>query len=176
MDTALIERLAGLRGIADAYHDYRGELKSFTLQTKTGILRAMGCAVDDENELAASLVHAEAVRWRKLLPPVATSRGARIAFDINVSARELGDSLVWRVHWENGSRSNGVTATADCAEVWRGEVAGSWITRRRFELMIDLAPGYHEFEDSARRRRRKGWPRTRDSRAADLRLIRSAGA
>jgi 4-alpha-glucanotransferase len=148
VDTALIEKLASLRGIADAYHDYRGELKVFSLQTKKGILRAMGCAVDDESELAASLAQVEAVRWRKLLPPVATSRGARIGFDINVSARELGDSLVWRVHWENGSRSNGVIATADCAEVWRGEVAGSWITRRRFELMIDLPPGYHEFEAS----------------------------
>ena len=146
MDTALIQRLAGLRGIADAYHDYRGELKFFSLQTKTGILRAMGCAVDDDNELAASLAQAEAVRWGKLLPPVATARGARIGFDINVGARELGASIVWRVHWENGSRSDGVTSTADCAEVWRGEVAGSWITRRRFDLAVDLPPGYHEFE------------------------------
>jgi 4-alpha-glucanotransferase len=148
VDTALIEKLAALRGISDAYHDYRGELKVFSLQTKKGILRAMGCAVDDDSELAASLAHVEAVRWRKLLPPVATSRGARIGFEINVSARELGVSLLWHVHWENGSRSNGVTSTADCAEVWRGEVAGSWITRRRFELMIDLPPGYHEFEAS----------------------------
>jgi 4-alpha-glucanotransferase len=146
VDTALIERLAGLRGIADAYHNYRGELKSFSLQTKTGILRAMGCAVDDENELAAGLAQAEAVRWRKLLPPVATARGARIGFDINVGAREFGGSIVWRVHWENGSRSDGITSTADCAEVWRGEVGGSWITRRRFELAVDLPPGYHEFE------------------------------
>jgi 4-alpha-glucanotransferase len=146
VDTALIERLAGLRGIADAYHDYRGELKFFSLQTKTGILRAMGCAVDDENELAASLAQAEAVRWRKLLPLVATARGARVGFDINVGTRELGAGIVWRVHWENGSRSDGVTSTADCAEVWRGEVAGSWITRRRFELPVDLPPGYHEFE------------------------------
>ena len=148
MDTALIERLAGLRGIADAYHDYRGELKYFSLQTKTGILRAMGCAVDDENELAASLAQVEAARWHKLLPPVATARGARIGFDINVAAQELGAGIVWHLHWENGSRSDGVTSTIDCAEVWRGEVAGSWITRRRFELPIDLPPGYHEFEAS----------------------------
>ena len=64
VDTALIERMAALRGIADAYHDYRGELKFFSLQTKTGILRAMGCAVDDDNELAAGLAQVEALRWR----------------------------------------------------------------------------------------------------------------
>ena len=146
MDTALIERLANLRGIADAYHNYRGELKFFSLQTKIGILNAMGCAVDDDSELAASLEQAEAVRRRKLLPFVATAHGARIGFDVNVAARELGAAIVWRVHFEDGSRSDGATSTADCAENWRGEVAGSWITRRRFELPLDLPPGYHEFE------------------------------
>jgi hypothetical protein len=146
VDTALIEKLATLRGIGDAYHNYRGELKSFSLQTKVGILSAMGCAVDDESKLVAELAHAEAVRWRKFLPNVATSHGARIGFDINVTAREFGATIVWRVHFENGSRSEGATSTADCAEVWRGEVAGSWITRRRFELGVDLPPGYHEFE------------------------------
>ena len=34
-----------------------------------------------------------------------------------------------------------------CPEVWRGdEVEGSWITRRRFELPLDLPLGYHELE------------------------------
>jgi 4-alpha-glucanotransferase len=146
LDTALIEKLAQLRGIADAYHDYRGELKHFTLETKAGILSAMGCAVNDESELAANLEQLQALRWRKFLPAVATARGPRISFDINVTAREFGGSIVWRVHLENGSRSEGVTSTADCPEVWRGEVAGSWITRRRFELKIDLPPGYHEFD------------------------------
>ena len=146
MDTALIEKLAKLRGIADSYHDYRGELKHFSLETKAGILSAMGCAVDDENELAASLEQLQAFRWRKFLPAVATARGTRISFDINVTARDFGGSIVWRVHLENGSRADGVTSSADCPEVWRGEVGGSWITRRRFELKLDLPPGYHEFD------------------------------
>ena len=47
---------------------------------------------------------------------------------------------------EDGAQLDGTTSTADCAEMWRGEVAGSWITRRRFELAVDLPPGYHEFE------------------------------
>ena len=146
MDTALIEKLAQLRGIADAYHNYRGELKHFTLETKAGILSAMGCAVDDESELAANLEQLQALRWRKFLPVVATARGTRISFDINVTARDFGGSIVWHVHLENGSHADGVTSSADCPEVWRGEVAGSWITRRRFELQLDLPPGYHEFD------------------------------
>ncbi len=146
MDTGLIEKLAQLRGIADAYHDYRGQLQHFSLETKAGILSAMGCAVDDAKQLAASLEQLQALRWRKFLPAVATARGPRISFDINVTARDFGGSIVWRVHLENGSRADGVTSTADCPEVWRGEVGDSWITRRRFELKLDLPPGYHEFD------------------------------
>jgi 4-alpha-glucanotransferase len=146
VDNALIERLAQLRGIADAYDNYRGELQHFSLETKAGILSAMGCAVDDNNALAAEIAHFETARWRRFLPAVATTRTARIGFDINVTAREFGGTIVWRVIFEDGSGMDGAVSSADCAEVWRGEVAGSWITRRRFELAVDLPPGYHELE------------------------------
>ena len=146
MDAALIEGLAQLRGLGDAYHDYRGELQHFSLETKAGILSAMGCVIDDANALAAEIAKVEAARWRKFLPSVATTHGGRISFDINVAAREFGGTILWRVLLEDGSRLEGAVSSAACAEVWRGEVAGSWITRRRFELAVDLPPGYHEFE------------------------------
>jgi len=83
-DSAVIERLARLRGLGDAYHDYRGELEYFSLGTKQALLRAMGCAVDDPAMLSLELSRLEASRWRKFLPPVAASHGARIGIDINV--------------------------------------------------------------------------------------------
>jgi 4-alpha-glucanotransferase len=146
VDKALIERLAQLRGMGDAYHNYRGELQYFGLETKAGILTAMGCVVDDSNALAAEIAQLETARLRKFLPVVAGAHSARIGFDMNVTAREFGGTIVWRVLLEDGSRLDGAVSSADCAEVWRGEVAGSWITRRRFELAADLPPGYHEFE------------------------------
>ena len=146
MDKALIERLAQLRGMGDAYHNYRGELQYFSLETKAGILTALGCVVDDSNALAAEIAQLETARLRKFLPVVASAHSARIGFDINVTAREFGGTIVWRVLLEDGSRLDGAVSSADCAEVWRGEVAGSWITRRRFELAADLPPGSHEFE------------------------------
>ena len=146
MDAALIEKMAQLRGIGDAYHDYRGELKYFSLETKRQLLRAMGCAVDDPAALALELERAEAERWCKFLPPVAAARGGRIGVDINVTAREFGSALIWSVLLEDGSSRRGVTSTADCPEIWRGEVAGSWITRRRLDVPHDLPPGYHELE------------------------------
>ena len=146
MDTTSIEKLARLRGIGDAYHDYRGELKVFNLGTKLAILRAMGCDVDDPAALARTLGEAEAARWRRFLPPVAAARGERIGIEINVSALDFGSSIVWSVLLEDGSRRAGATSTADCAEIWRGEFEGSWITRRRFDLPFSLPPGYHELE------------------------------
>ena len=146
MDMSLIERLARLRGIGDAYHDYRGELRYFSLETKQELLRAMGCAVDDPAALASELSRLEVQLWRRFLPPVAVTHGERIGVDVNVTAREFGSTLLWSVRFEDGSRREGVTSTADCAEIWRGEVEGSWITRRRLELPFDLPAGYHSLE------------------------------
>ena len=146
MDTSVIDRLARLRGIGEAYHDYRGELRHFSVKTRRDILRAMGCAVDDPDRLAAELSDLEIARWRQLLPAVATARGTRIGVDLNIPARDFGSSLLWTVNLEDGSRCNGVISSADCPELWRGEVEGTWITRRRLEIPVDLAPGYHELE------------------------------
>ncbi len=146
MDRAVIEKLAKLRGIGDAYHDFRGELRFFSLETKIGILRAMGCPLDDEISLAAYVEQLEGAAYRKFLPPLAAARGPRIGIDINVTAREFGAMLVWSVRLEDGSQRDGATSTADCRELWRGEVAGSWITRRRFDVPFDLPPGYHELQ------------------------------
>src|ERR1700738_4499814 len=107
VDTTLIERLARLRGIGDAYHDYRGELRYFSLETKRNLLRVMGCKVDDPAALAFELSQLEVARWRKFLPQVAAARGARIGIDINVTAREFGSALMWSVHLENGSPRGG---------------------------------------------------------------------
>jgi 4-alpha-glucanotransferase len=146
VSTTLIERLARLRGIGDAYHDYRGELRHFSLETKRDLLRAMGCNVDDPAALALELSRLEVAGWRKFLPPMAAARGSRIGIDVNISAREFGSTLMWSVRCEDGTRHTGMISTADCAEVWRGEVEGSWITRRRLQLPLDLPPGYHELE------------------------------
>jgi 4-alpha-glucanotransferase len=142
----LIERLARLRGIGDAYHDYRGELRHFSLETKKSLLRAMQCKVDDPAALAVELSELEVAHWRKLLPPLAAARRARIGIDVNCTARDCGSTLMWSVRLEDGSQHSGVKSTADCPEVWRGEFEGSWITRRRLDLPIDLPAGYHQLE------------------------------
>ena len=146
MNTTLLERLARLRGVGDAYHDYRGELRYFSLKTKTDLLRAMGCALDDPAVLALELRDLEISRWRSLLPQIASARGTRVGVDLNIPARDFGATLLWTVNLETGGHCAGSVSTADCPELWRGEVEGSWITRRRLEVPVDLPPGYHELE------------------------------
>jgi 4-alpha-glucanotransferase len=146
VDPTLVEKLARLRGVGDAYHDYRGELRYFSLKTKTDILRAMGCRVDDPAALAADLREAEIARFRQLLPPIVSARGTHAGIDLNISAGQFGASIVWTVNLEDGSHCEGMVSTAACPEIWRGEVDGSWITRRRLELPVALPPGYHELE------------------------------
>src|SRR6202140_5042385 len=87
-DTTVIEKLARLRGTGDAYHDYRGELRHFSLETKKGLLRAMGCPVDEPAALALELSQLEAARWRKFLPQVAA---ARASASISMSPRANSD-------------------------------------------------------------------------------------
>ena len=142
MDAALIQRLAELRGVGDAYHDFRGELQHFSLETKTGILRAMGCPVDDPALLAQALRLSE--RSLRFLPAVVAARGRRIGVELNIPARDFGATLVWSISLENGLLHEGTVSSADCAETWRGESGGAWITRRRFEVPLELTAGYHE--------------------------------
>lgn len=142
----LIAQLAKWRGLGEAYYDYRGELRRFDTATQAAILRAMGVRVDDEAALLAELGALQTADWRALAPPVAASNGAHIGFSINVSAAELGAQLLWSVRCEDGAALAGGVSTADCPELWRGELEGSWITRRRFELPPALPPGYHELE------------------------------
>jgi len=70
----LIERLARARGIGDAYHSYQGELKHFSLATKSAILRAMHCRLDDAGVLDEQIRHSEEVHPEGLLGGVAVLR------------------------------------------------------------------------------------------------------
>ncbi len=142
----MIARMARLRGIGDAYFDYRGELRYFSLETKIALLRAMRCDVDNADALAQEVSRLERSQWLSLLPPVVVIRGARIAFDINVPARDLGGGVSWAITFADATRREGIVFAADCPEVWRGEAEGTVMTRRRLELPFDVEPGYHEFE------------------------------
>ena len=134
MDDATIEQLARARGIGDAYHDYRGELRHFSIATRRGILAAMGATGP--------------LPPPGLLPPVAASNSHHIGFDIGVDREGLAATLAWRVRLEEGGEQSGSIRVSDCPELWSGEQAGGWVSRRRFEVPLALPAGYHALEVS----------------------------
>jgi 4-alpha-glucanotransferase len=145
--TSPIDRLARLRGIGDAYHDYRGDLHHFSAATKSEILRSMGYSVDAADVLSLQTGQLETQQLSRLLPPVASSSGSG-GIEVNIGARDFGAALTWRVILEGGESRAGALSTAILPELWRGQVQGAWITRRLLELPVHLPFGYHELQAS----------------------------
>ncbi len=144
MDIESIARLARLHGIGDAYHDYRGELRYFDATVKAALLRAMGVAIEDPAAVAGALRGRELGCWARWLPPVVAARAARVGLDLNVPLADAAADFTWAIELAGGGRRTGTGRLGDCPEIWRGEVAGTALSRRRLEIPEDLPPGYHE--------------------------------
>lgn len=143
---ALIERLARARGIGEAYHSYKGELKHFTLTTKAAILRAMHCRLDDAAALEAQIRESEAAHPAGLLGDVAVLRPGAMTLRINTPAIELNALARWSVQLEGGGERRGEVRAWELPERGSHQVDGKWWVLRDLELPADLPPGYHRFE------------------------------
>jgi 4-alpha-glucanotransferase len=139
----LIERLARARGIGDAYHSYQGDLKHFSLATKSAILRAMHCQVDDAALLDAQIRESEEVHPEGLLGGVAVLRTGMRAVRINTPAIENNALLRWRVELEGGLERRGEIRAWDLPERGSHAREGRWFVLRDLQLPEDLPPGYH---------------------------------
>ena len=139
----LIERLARARGIGDAYHDYQGELKRFSLQTKAAILRAMHCRLDDVATLEAQIRESEAAHPAGLLGEVAVLRAGARAVPINTPALEHDAALRWTVELEGGGERAGEARVWELPERGSYQRDGHWFVMRDLPLPGDLPSGYH---------------------------------
>jgi len=144
----LLDSLARSRGIGDAYHDYRGELRPFSARTKTAILAAMGCNVTDAQAVQRELDELDAARWRTLLPPIAVMRPGRAGVVVAVPADRLEQPLTWTTTAADGKRRSACVRAADLPEFERRELDGRALTRRLLVLPEDLARGYHTLDAS----------------------------
>jgi 4-alpha-glucanotransferase len=140
---SLLDQLARARGLGDAYHNYRGELKHFSRETKAAILAAMGCDVADEDGVRRELARVEAARWVSLLPPVAIVRHAPRTVPVNVAADALEQTLAWQVMLADGTKHAGELRAGELQETERHEVAGRSWTRRLLPLGDELPVGRH---------------------------------
>jgi 4-alpha-glucanotransferase len=142
----LVERLARARGIGDAYHSYKGELKHFTRATKAAILRAMHCRLDDAALLEMQIAESESVHPVGLLGDVVVSRpGSRFA-RVNTPAIEQNALLKFRVVLEQGGERAGQAQAWSLPERGAYQRDGRWFMLRDLPLPEDLPPGYHRLE------------------------------
>jgi 4-alpha-glucanotransferase len=142
----LIERLARARGIGDAYHTYKGELKHFSLTTKSGILRAMHCRLDDAALLDAEIREAETAGAGELLGEVVVLHGARRGVMINTPATSFNPLLRWTVTLENGTTRSGEIPAWEVIERGHHHPDGRHCIWRELFLPADLPDGYHRLE------------------------------
>ena len=141
---ALIDQLAQQRGIGDAYHDYRGELRTISRESKTAILTAMGCPVDDAAAMERALREGERRRWRAALPEIVVVHAGRSTVPLAVPVDALEDTVHWRVACEDGREWRGQCRVAELPETERAEIDGRWHMLRRFDLPAEIPHGYHE--------------------------------
>ena len=142
----LIERLARARGIGDAYHSYKGELKHFSLETKAAILRAMHCRLGDAAGIEAQIAESEALHPSGLLGDVAVSRVGARHVRVNTPAIDQDALLRWRVVLEQGAERGGEVRAWSLPERGSYQREGRWYMLRDLPLPEDLPPGYHRLE------------------------------
>ena len=144
--TPLIERLARARGIGDAYHSYKGELKQFSLATKAAILRAMHCRIDDAAALEEQIRESEATQPRGLLDDVVVLRSVLRTARVNTPAIEHNAGLRWSVKLEQGGVRSGEVRAWELPERGSYQQGGKWFVLRDLPLPADLPHGYHRLE------------------------------
>jgi 4-alpha-glucanotransferase len=143
MSAALIEQLARVRGIGDAYHDFRGELRHFSLDTKRALLSAMHVAVDDMSAVQAAIREGELARWSRLVPAVITVRLPGPSLQFVAPAEADWITLQYSIALESGGEKTGEGRIGSQRELERGSHDGVSVVRREIGLPPELPPGYH---------------------------------
>lgn len=141
----LLQQLAALRGIGEAYHDYRGELKYFSPKSKAALLTAMGLDVTDAAALQRSLAATRATGWIGLLPRVTVCDEQQAASAHLVLP--IGNHAVrWAIDLEGGGRIEGATQSRELSEIERTTLLGREFVRLALPLPPSMPIGYHRLQ------------------------------
>jgi hypothetical protein len=144
MSSGPVEHLARLHGIGERYHDYRGELRLFSRDTKSALLSAMGVEAATDDQAQAAIHQYETLRWTRMLPPVHVTcedRPCEIAVSIplHLGARQLR----WTVTREDGATCEGSAQLDSLTVSERTRLDDVEYVRLLLPLPQDLPRGYH---------------------------------
>lgn len=124
MKTDTLAALAALRGIADAYRDFRGEVRPIADATRRAILRAMGVEVESEAQLQSALAEAEALQGRAALAaPPGVDGGERCFEPAELAAGARRWGLAVQLYSLRSATNWGIGDFADLAALVRRAAA-----------------------------------------------------
>ncbi|MDN5850631.1 MAG: 4-alpha-glucanotransferase, partial [Nitrococcus sp.] len=144
-EQAAIDRLARLCGIAPDYTDVWGQVHTVSLETKRALLKAMGVAIADSEELHASLAERETGPWRRPLPPVWVHRTEQgpLQIPVTLPVEPERESWHWRLQAEDGYEHQGELHPVALQVIDARKVSGRAYRRYAFDPDVVLQPGYH---------------------------------
>jgi 4-alpha-glucanotransferase len=140
-----LDHLAEMAGIEAGWWDFFGHYRSLSDDTKRAFLAAMGFAVADEGEVAASIASLEEAPWRHWLEPVTVLREGSSPLELTVTVPEPHehDCVGWALEEEDGGVRHGQFRPSELPLVDERSVDGILRRRHRLSLPGPLPLGFH---------------------------------
>lgn len=140
-----LERAASVCGIEPGYWDIWGRRHATTTEGRQTILRAMGVAAGNREELEHSLAERARRDWQRLLPPsIVTAESPAADLSLNVPVESLGLRAHITVRRETGETDEFDLNLWDLPQTASIEMDGRTWVRKQARLPVSLPLGYHE--------------------------------
>ncbi len=141
----LLDRAATLCGIEPGFWDIFGRYHPTTVAGKQAILRGMGWAAGNSEELEQSLAAHTRREWERLAPAaVVALEGDALDLPLNVPADGLGTPVSLQVRLEDGHAEQYELNSAEFPQSGSIDIEGRAWTRVLARVPKDLPLGYHE--------------------------------
>jgi 4-alpha-glucanotransferase len=141
----LLDRAASAFGIDPGFWDIWGHYHATTTAAKQAILRALGFAADNLEELGCSLAALTRWEWERLLPPAVVAREtAEAELVLTVPAESLGDRAHITIRREDGQTAEFHLNLWELPQTAHIEMDGRTWVRKQARLPIRLPLGYHD--------------------------------
>ncbi|MGA2268652.1 MAG: 4-alpha-glucanotransferase [Bryobacteraceae bacterium] len=141
----LLDRAASAFGIDRGYWDIWGHYHTTSTQAKQAILRGLGFAAGNLEELKRSLAALARREWERLLPPAVVAReSAETELLLNVPAESLGDRARIVIRREDGSTVEFERNLWELPQTAHIEMDGRTWVRKQARLPVSLPLGYHQ--------------------------------
>src|ERR1039458_9344236 len=141
----LLDRPSSAFGIDPGFWDIWGHHHTTTTEAKQAILRGLGFAADNLEELERSLAALTRREWERLLPATVVAReSAETELVFNVPAELLGQRAQIAIRREDGSTAEFERNLWELPQTAHIEMDGRTWVRTQARLPICLPLGYHD--------------------------------